>query len=200
MVKQWLVDYKFKYWDNHSDGRPVTHDDKLSRATEIAKELCDHSKWLTHGRSIKIDDLEKMRLKIINYSKIPDLDDAITRYYSLLRISFDVANMYKIFETTEAQVMRFIATAAPAPAGGSAPNGTPQQQVANCAIMRFECPNCKKSSEIQMNLDISQPLQPGKLAYPIDNNQFTCPYCSHESNLSPIRLQLEAQSGRKVVA
>ncbi len=70
LVSEWLEKYKFKYWDIYnSTGKKVTQKDKLKRAKEIAKKLCKHSHWLTHGRSIKIEDLEEMKLKIIDYSK-----------------------------------------------------------------------------------------------------------------------------------
>jgi hypothetical protein len=39
-------------------------DQKRQRADEIARSLCDHSKWLTHGRSIRKDDLMSLRLKV----------------------------------------------------------------------------------------------------------------------------------------
>ena len=52
---------------------------------------------MTHGRSIKIDDFEEMRLKIIDFSAQKKLNEAILRYYTLLRMSFET-NIYKIFE------------------------------------------------------------------------------------------------------
>jgi len=38
---------------------------KLERAKKIAAELTNHSKWRSHGRSIKIKDLEGIGIKII---------------------------------------------------------------------------------------------------------------------------------------
>jgi len=199
LVKQWLADYKFKYWDTHSDGRPVTLEDKHNRAEEIAKELCDHSKWLTHGRSIKIEDLEKMKLKIVDYSKIPDLDDAISRYYALLRLSFDITNMYKIIETVNAQVMRFAVGGTPVVPGPSPLLNPPPAQTVGSAFVQFKCSRCGQDSHIQINLEPNQPLQPGKLPYPIADNKFKCPHCQQEHDLSPLRLQVEAQSGKRVI-
>jgi len=208
LVKDWLVAYKFKYWTNHSDGRQVTSAEKATRAEEIAKELCDHSKWLTHGRSIKLDDLVNppFRLKVVNYAQNPDLNDAISRYYTLLRMSFDVTNMFKIIETVSSQIYRFMTPAQPAqPPGPPAKRrGTPFPPisgpgVSDIAGIGYQCPSCKQKFMLQVNLGQTAPLQPGSLAYPLENDIFKCPNCGVENNLLPIRLQIEAQSGRKAV-
>lgn len=110
LVSEWLAKYKFKNWITHSTtGSPVTEEDKLERAKQIGALLCSHSEWLTHGRSIKIDDFNKMKLLITDYSKDSQLNDVILRYYTLLRMTFDMTSIYKIFETTTSQVMRFLA-------------------------------------------------------------------------------------------
>jgi hypothetical protein len=68
LVTQWLAQYKFRTWERHSStGTEVTNADRQKRAEEIAKTLCDHGFWKTHARSIKIKDLEDMRLQITDY-------------------------------------------------------------------------------------------------------------------------------------
>ena len=42
-----------------------------SRANEIATALSDHSRWKTHGRSIKISDLHKLGLRITKFRREP---------------------------------------------------------------------------------------------------------------------------------
>ena len=93
----------------------MTPEEKVQRAGEIANELCDHSKWLTHGRSIKLDDLVKapLRLKVVNYAENADLNDAIARYCTLLRMTFDITNMFKLIETESSQIYRFMTPAQP---------------------------------------------------------------------------------------
>ncbi len=212
LVRDWLAAYKFKYWTNHSDKRPVTDAEKVQRADQIAQELCNHSKWLTHGRSIKLADLAKppIGLKVVNYAENPDLNDAISRYYTLLRMTFDSTNMFKIIETATSQIYRFVTPPAPNPMQpgqlipipqgipfplpvGPAPPGP------EIAAIGFQCPSCKQRFMIQVNLGESAPLQPGSVAYPTENDIFKCPKCGLENNLSSIRLQIEAQSGKKVV-
>ena len=106
LVTDWLKQYKFKFWVSHSStGLPVTDEEKAKRAGEIADELCDQGRWLTHGRSIKIEDLNKLRLQVTNFSETADLFDAINRYYVLLQMSFD-SNVCKIYETTMSSICR----------------------------------------------------------------------------------------------
>lgn len=74
LVVEWLVNYKFKNWDFTETRKiPVTPERKKERAVEIAQLLCKHSKWRSHGRSIKINDLEEIGLTIINIDHNPDV-------------------------------------------------------------------------------------------------------------------------------
>jgi hypothetical protein len=209
LVRDWLAQYKFKYWTHHSDGRPVTTEEKATRAAEIAAELCNHSKWLTHGRSIKLEDLVQppIRLKVSNYALNSELNDAISRYYILLRMTFDTTNVFKIIETETSQIYRFMTPVQPA-SGPGAPPGKPKvppapqfvgPDSAEIAEIGFSCPGCHQKFSIQVNLGTAAPLQPDRIAYPIENDIFKCPKCGKENNLSPIRLQTEAQTGRKAV-
>lgn len=84
LIKKWLVKYKFKDWTTHSDGTPVTIDEKNIRATEIANNLSNNNIWKSHGRSITMQELEDMKLKIFDYGTVPELSDKIENYYSVL--------------------------------------------------------------------------------------------------------------------
>ena len=186
LVTDWLAKYKFKNWDRHSStGKRVTKAEKRKRAKEIAKKLCNHKKWLTHGRSIKISDLEAMRLKIKDYSKEPDLAEAIRRYQTLLQMTFDSTNIYKLFETPSSQILRFVTPTVPAP------------QDADAVMIEVPCPQCKGVSKIQANLKKS-PLQPGHFRFPLDN-KFKCPACGAEIDLTNARRTIEAQSRKRLV-
>lgn len=188
LVKEWLVKYKFKNWDIHSKNqKPVTIEEKETRAKRIAQNLCNHGHWKTHGRSIKLKDLEEMRVKIIDYTKNQYLDEAITRYYTLLQMTF-ATTIYKVFETQNSQIYRFIV------------QNIPQQNPKNAAnvIIDFECSNCKKHSKIQASLDKKQALQNGCVEFPKDN-KYKCQNCQTENNLSELRREIEAQT-KKIIA
>jgi Serine dehydrogenase proteinase len=187
LVTRWLENYKFKYWDLHSDKVPVTNEERHARAKEIAEALCSQSKWLTHGRSIKIDDLQNLKVKITDYGDNPDLNDAITKYYTLLRMTFERTSLYKLFETPTSTIFRFVGAQ------------TVEPKEAQTANVDFECPNCHNKFKIQANLDRNMEIQPGSIPYPIRDDIFICPKCKTESNLSAIRLNIEAQTGKRVV-
>jgi hypothetical protein len=189
LVRDWLYKYKFAKWSTHSsNGLEVKDNEKQERASQIAEQLCKHSEWLTHGRSIKIGDLEAMGLKINNYESQAELNDAITRYYTLLHITLESSNMYKIFETTETQIMRF---------------SNPQVMDNNIkshknVIVNFVCSKCNSKFDIQARLDESIPLDEKLIQFP-SNNIFVCTKCGSENNLSQARIDIEAQTGKKVL-
>ena len=91
LLKKWLVKYKFKNWDKHSNGNPVTKKEKEDRAEEIADRLGDNNIWKSHGRPICIEELENLKLKIEDFSDKEDLRKIIRRYYNL---SKDMINKY----------------------------------------------------------------------------------------------------------
>lgn len=192
LVTDWLARYKFKTWDKHSStGQPVTSEEKTRRAEEIAAQLCDHRKWLTHNRSIRIDDLRNMRLNITDYSQIAELADAITRYYTLLQMTFS-SNLYKIFETSDSQILKFLSPQVPAPQQINQPTSSAK------VVFDLQCSRCQHLSKIQANLVPNQPIAPGHIPFPADN-KFRCPGCGIEHDLADARRQIEAQTKKPVV-
>ncbi|HEX7422928.1 MAG TPA: hypothetical protein VF311_03435 [Terriglobales bacterium] len=191
LVTDWLARYKFQGWSHHSStSAPVTDNDKRKRAEEIAAQLCDHRRWLTHGRSIKLADLETMRLRITDYSQQAELADTIRRYYTLLQMTF-ATSCYKMFETPTSQVYRFIMQQVPQPAPASAG--------AEVAIIEAKCGKCNTPTRVQANIGQARPLQAGCVAFPA-NNKLTCPNCGAEMDLADARRQIEGQAKKPVVA
>jgi hypothetical protein len=189
LVTDWLSKYKFKFWNIHSStGLQVTEAEKKERAAEIAKILCDHGRWLTHGRSITIEDLTDMGLKITDYSRNAELAEAIHRYYTLLKMSFDKTMIYKIYETPTSQLYKF-----------ASPPGIPLlPQTPDHMVIDLECPTCKTKSKIQANLKEGIALKDGAINFPKDN-LFICPTCKNRIDLSSFRGQLESQTRKKVI-
>jgi hypothetical protein len=189
LVTEWLAKYKFQNWDTHSSsGAPVTDEEKRARAKEIASQLCEHSRWLTHGRSIRMDDLVAMRLKVTDYTQNPDLNDAISRYYALLQLTF-ATNIYKLYETPDSQIIKAFN-----PLAGI----QPQPQQAEMAVLDVQCSRCGAKLKVQANFDQPKPLAPGNLAFPADN-KLRCPSCGLVSDVTGLRRQLEAQVKKRVV-
>lgn len=191
LVTDWLARYKFKAWTHHaSTGQVVSDEERKARAAEVAGTLCDHRRWKTHGRSIKLSDLAAMRLRITDYSRTPDLADAIRRYFTLLQMSF-ATNIYKVFETPISQIYRFQVPQAPPP------QPTPAQ--AEVAILDVPCGHCRAVSRVQANVGAKRPLQAGCIPFPA-NNRLPCPGCGNEIDLTDVRRQIEAQSKKPVIA
>lgn len=195
LVSEWLAEYKFKTWEKHrtlgkpTSGQPVTKDEKIARAKEIGAKLCNHSNWLTHGRSIKMEDFTSMGLEITDYSADPKLNNALIRYHTLLRMTFDSTTIYKIFETPTSQVIRLLQQQIP---------NSPQ--AAESVNFDLECPkpDCKHKVSIQANLKTGVPYSPGATPYPVDSDTFVCPKCKNSINVSGARLQIEAQTKQKL--
>lgn len=194
LVTDWLAQYKFKNWTTHSStNQPVTEDEKKVRAQEVADQLCDHRSWLTHGRSIKLDDFRRMRLVISDYSQTAELSDAIGRYFALMQMSF-ATNLYKIYETSDSQIYKFLAPQVPPPQQLMAQ----QLQAAEVVTFDLQCNQCKTTTKIQANFGDPKPIQPGCVPFPKDN-KLKCPKCGTEHNLTDARRQLEAQAKKPVV-
>jgi len=133
-----------------------------------------------------------MGLQIYDYSYEPQLNDAIERYYTLLQMTFDLTGIYKIFETCCSQIYQSISQAfQPA-------IPLPKNLKAQAAHADFICPKCDAKFKIQLNLDKDVAIEAASVPYP-KNDIFVCPECGTQTNIAPLRLQLEAQTGLKVV-
>ena len=192
LVRDWLVCFKFKSWTVHSQsGMPVTPEDKEDRAAEIAEALSNHGRWKTHSRSITLDKLRDLGLLVTDYGEHAELADAIRRYYVLLRMTFDT-NIYKLFETTTSQIVRF-ENVAPVPAE------TPQDaKNAKNAFVETACKKCGTKLKVQASLGEPSPIEPGCQPFPADD-RLQCPACGVEINLAQARRQVEAQGKKRVL-
>ena len=191
LVREWLVSYKFKDWTVHStSGETVTDNEKRVRANEIATALSDHSRWKTHGRSIKISDLHGLGLRITDFGENHELADAIRRYYILLRMTFE-SNIFKLFETPTSQIVRFEhVDILKAPAS--------QQAKPSQAIIDLTCKKCNNVMKLQGNLGVQSPLLPNHLPFPA-SNRLKCPTCGVSHELVQARQQIEAQSKKSLL-
>ena len=192
LVQTWLAKYKFKNWKTHSStGANVTEGDRAARAKQIADGLCDHGEWLTHGRPLRREDLERLRLRVTDYETDPQLSEAIRRYHTLLQMTLSSA-VYKLFETPTSQIFRMVNLAA-------LQQAQPQQaQGPQAVVMNIKCGKCGVETKVQANLGQKQPPQQGCIPYPADNT-FRCPQCSQQMDLLPTRRQLEMQFRQPVV-
>ena len=169
---------------------------KQERAREIADELSRQSKWFSHGHSIRIPDLAALGLKIEDFSRRPDLNDAILRYQVLLRMTFESGSVYKLYESpTETIARRFQIPALPPEQVG---NLIGQMQGAPSLQVELECQNCREKNAFQLDFLPKQPLQPGSRRFP-DDGVSSCTKCSSALNLAPARVDIEGKLGRSAL-
>jgi len=101
LLKQWLVQFKFKDWVvTETKQVPVTPEMRSARAEEIARSLNDPSKWHSHGRGITMAILrDELKLKIRDFGEDKDLNEAIRSYYKLLKDYMERRDYDIVFHT-----------------------------------------------------------------------------------------------------
>jgi hypothetical protein len=98
LVQEWLCKYKFATWQTtETSGSVVTEEIKKDRAKQIATDLTNHSRWRSHGRSIKAEDLADLGLKINLLDKTPEIADIVYRIKAVLHLIFLSSPVFKIF-------------------------------------------------------------------------------------------------------
>ena len=107
LVSDYLENYKFRTWINHSDGRQVTPEDRKKRASEIAAQLCKHSLWLSHARRVSREMAwNTCKLKIVHPEEIDGLAKAIKRFWALMCFSLENTFMFKVFVSNNYMLFR----------------------------------------------------------------------------------------------
>lgn len=108
LVKDYLINYKFRDWNIHSDGTTqVSEDEKRQRAKEIAQFLCAHNQWKSHGHSISREVAwSECRLKITHSESIEGLDRAMRRMWALFYWIFENTSATKFFVSDNYSIIR----------------------------------------------------------------------------------------------
>lgn len=202
LVSKWLVQYKFKKWDvRESSGEKVTDDYKIKRAKEVAEKLCNHSLWRSHGRSIKIDDLEDL-LRIERIDSNKKLADLVYRIKIILKLIFGSSTIYKIYKTSDTYLSK---TAIMASNTGN--NDNPLKKVSSQDIkgakINLQCPKCKKIHVVYAYFGITseEAKKIGLTFNPNINdlNSLICDNCGFSMDLNPIINQMEQKQNQKVI-
>jgi serine dehydrogenase proteinase len=189
LVSDWLVRYKFRDWNEHSTTKqPVTPEDRVKRAEGIAKELCNHQKWLSHGHPVKIPELEAMKIKITDYGTTPNLQELIWELWVNLNHSFSGTNYYKLYESETIDLARIALAQAAAPAGPDAGK----------VLVDVKCQKCGTARKLQADFGAPQPLELGAEKFP-KTSMITCRGCGTVINLTGLKLQLESQVKKPLI-
>lgn len=108
MVEEYLYNYKFRNWTMHSDGVTEVQDkERMQRANEIAKLLCEHSKWKNHGHAITREAAWDVCKLVIEHSEdTPELDKAMKRMWALFYWVFENTTLSKVFISENYCILR----------------------------------------------------------------------------------------------
>jgi len=198
LVVDWLEKYKFKNW-NVTETRkiPVTQKMKRKKAEEIAEELTNHARWRTHGRSLKIRDLESIGLKIIRVDDDSKLADIVYRIQTVIRFLFETTSTYKLFATSKEKIFK---QATPIPVISQKQIPLKQPDVAGATI---KCEKCGTVHEIYAKLVTNPQIdeemkKQGSKPFP-KNNKLKC-NCGFETDLSGLRNEIETKARKKIIS
>ena len=107
LVKEWLYTYKFCNWNETTTQKmPVTDQMKKERADKVADEFANHSRWRTHGRSLKISDLEQIGLKVNNLDENPKIADIVYRMQFVCKLLLETTSIYKLFFDVNGKIIK----------------------------------------------------------------------------------------------
>jgi hypothetical protein len=197
LVKEWLPKYKFKDWvTTESRGVSVTPEMRQHAADDVVDQLLDHSKWRSHGRSLKIADLNGIGLKIEKLDENPDLAELVYKMQTIIRLLFLNTTTYKIFATDSEKIIRQAALT------GSAPKLPPMPSNTKSLHFDVKCQKCGENHKIYAKFDadplIDRQLQEkGFQPFP-KTNKIICK-CGFELDLSGFRNDIEAKTGKKFI-
>jgi hypothetical protein len=199
LVIEWLPRYKFQNWHKTEErGITVTPEMKKTQANKIARELINHARWRSHGRSIKIRDLHDLGLKINRIEDNPQLSEIVFRIQTVIRLLFDMTTIFKIIAVADEKIFKQIQPPAQL-SGAIAPHLIKQSAVAE---IDQKCPNCgkihllyakfKKDPKIDMDMKAA-----GRTPFPT-TQLINCP-CGTRIDITPVKRDIEAKLGKKII-
>lgn len=195
LIKEWLPKYKFKEWSKtETRGVDVTDEYKKQRASEIADALVNHSMWRTHGRSLKIKDLQEL-LKINRIDDDPALAETVHRIQTVIKLFFSTTSTYKIFATQDEKILRNAVAQAQT-------RNIPQLNKADVIELDIDCPQCgtkhhlygKFVKDLKIDADF---VAKGKKSI-FSSDKIHCK-CGFEIDILGIRNDIESKVGKKFV-
>ncbi len=196
LIKDWLPKYKFRDWNKtETKGKTVTGKMKKTRASYIANELVNHSKWRSHGRSLKIDDLKNL-LKINRIDDDPKLAEIVYRIQTVIKLLFQLTSIYKIFATATEKIFRS------AVSQNQASSLMPKPKKIDAIELEVKCPQCGQSHELYGKVKNDPKIDmdfKNKGKKPIVGQDKIICSCGFAIDIIGIRNDLENKTGAKFV-
>lgn len=183
LVTEWLENYMFA-------DRP----DAKSKAKSVAAALCKHDRWLSHGRSIRIDDLIGWDFKIIDISKYKKLHKYIRDLWLHVFWTFR-SNIFKFFESEKINIYRTFSPTGPGPRPVD-----PKVALKNAdsVVIENKCPNCGDVDKFFLKFKTIPHPEPGLKDFP-KSDQYKCKNCGANIDLSKQRLDMEKLTEKKAI-
>jgi hypothetical protein len=200
LVKEWLVKYKFKNWNRtESSNKEVTSEMKQRRAEEIAREFTNRSRWRTHGRSIKIQDVRDIGLKIHRIEDNPEIAEIVFRIQTVCRFILDMGDNFKIYITEDDRIFRQARSKMP-PNAQVIPMVPGKMAMGPGDALEFnhKCQKCGQAHLFYINLKkdpgIDADMQSrGRKPFP-DGKEFAC-ICGNRIDTQPIKNNIAKRTG-----
>lgn len=148
LVKNWLYTYKFSNWKETLTKKIVVADEmKRQRANKVADEFANHSRWRTHGRSLKISDLEQIGLTVNNLENMPEIADIVYRVQFVCKLLLETTSIYKLFFDVNGKIIKNAVVANIQNDGIKKNNEKP-----NAVKVEIKCNKCGKSHKFYKKL------------------------------------------------
>jgi dihydroorotate dehydrogenase len=165
---------------------------KRARASKIANEFANHAKWRSHGRSLKINDIEKIGLTIKSIDADNKLSDLVYRIQVVCRILFDKSSIYKMYVTEDYQLFKHAVAAS-----------SPASNIGDYVTIELECPNCTKPNNMYIEFNHNQSVEndivkKGFRRLPA-NLKIICSECGSEIDVGGIKDKIERDTGKKII-
>jgi hypothetical protein len=195
-LKEWLPKYKFKHWvETETRKMKVDESYKAKRAEEIAEKMINHATWRSHGKSLKISDLEEIGLRINRVDNNEVLCDIVYRIKTVVKLLFGSSTSYKIFFTENEYIIQNAISQNPF-------TGNQQNIKAPVIEVTINCPKCGRQYPLyaklgDIPLELERQIASKSKKFPEDN-RIECG-CGFTIDLTGIRNQLENQFGRKII-
>ncbi len=199
LVKNWLPKYKFKNWaKTKTRGIEVTSEMKEERAEQIASALTDQSRWNSHGRSLKIKDLQELKLNIIAVDEDSKMADIVYRIKAINRLLFSTMAAYKIFVTADNRIQRNKVQKGP---GGIMPSPIDLKKT-DASQFDINCPTCNKKYSLYAKFKKSSKIDKdmkSKGFKPVAKNKTLKCKCGAVIDLVGPLTEMETLVGKKAI-
>ena len=199
LVKEWLPKYKFKNWMiTETKKKIVTQEMKQKRAEQIATALTDQSRWNSHGRTLKIKDLNELLLKIHSVEADQEMSDLVYRIKAINRMLFGTTTAFKTFVTDINRIQR---NATPKGGNISLPK-TVDLKGTQVSEFDIKCGKCHKEHKIYVKFSKDKNIDnamKNKGIKPFPKNKSIKCSCGDIIDLVGPLSEIEAMIGKKAI-